>query len=186
MPVESHLFWVDLEMTGLNPHYDHILEIASVVTNSQLEVLAEGPSYAIFQQEYILERMDEWNLKQHTDSGLLKAVRTASVTLEEAYESTLTFARRYCTYKTAPLCGNSVYQDKNFLRQYMPELDNYFHYRIIDVSTVKELVRRWYPEDSCIYFEKKTNHRALEDVYASIEELKHYRKHFFKLNSQLD
>lgn len=174
------LFWIDLEMTGLDSDRDTIIEIASVVTDNNLNFVAEGPALVIHQPESVLESMDEWNRSQHGGSGLIASIRTSTTSLSDAYEQTLVFARQYCKYRVTPVCGNSVFQDRAFLRRLMPELDKYFHYRIIDVTSVKELVRRWYPLDKCIYFEKKTDHRALADVYASIEELKHYRTHFFK------
>lgn len=179
-------FWIDLEMTGLDSDRDTILEIASVVTRSTLEFVAEGPSFVIHQPDTILEGMDDWNKNQHSKSGLWAQVQASTVTMQQAYEETLAFAKQYCKPKTTPVCGNSVYHDRAFLRRLMPELDRYFNYRIIDVTTVKELIRKWYPKDKCIYFEKSTNHRALSDVYASIEELKHYRKHFFKSDIELE
>ncbi len=180
------LFWIDLEMTGLDPDRDTIIEIASVVTQSTLEFIAQGPSFVIHQPDSILDAMDDWNKNQHRKSGLWSQVQASTVTLPQAYEATLAFATQYCRPRITPVCGNSVYQDRAFLRRLMPELDRYFHYRIIDVTTVKELVRRWYPKDKCVYFEKSTDHRALSDVYASIEELKHYRKHFFRTVAELE
>ncbi len=177
--LQGSLFWIDLEMTGLNLAQDAIIEVASVVTNDTLDVIAEGPSLVIHQPEFVLEKMDAWNKNQHSSSGLLDRVRSSHITLAEAYELTLDFARRCCK-KNVPVCGNSVYQDRAFLKRFMPELDQYFNYRIIDVTTIKEVVRRWYTGDPNALFEKKSNHRALEDVYASIEELKHYRAYFFK------
>lgn len=175
----NYLFWLDLEMTGLEPEKDVILEIASVITDNQLDFVAEGPSLVIHQPTDILEAMDDWNQKHHRASGLYDEVQTSKTTLQDAYSQTLSFAQKYCKPHTVPLCGNSVYNDRAFLRRFMPELDRIFHYRLIDVSTVKELARRWYPENPHIYFKKDSNHRALQDVYHSIEELKHYRKYFF-------
>jgi oligoribonuclease len=180
MKSESYLFWLDLEMSGLNLPTDTILEIASVITNNNLDVIAQGPEFVIHQPDSVLEAMDDWNKRQHGGSGLVESVRQSQITLASAAEKTLAFVAEYCKPKTAPLCGNTVYQDRAFLKVYMPHLENYLHYRIIDVSSVKELVRRWYPKDPCNHFEKTSNHRALGDVYASIDELKHYRKYFFK------
>lgn len=174
-----YLFWLDLEMTGLRPNVDKILEIASVITTNELEIVAEGPTFAIYQPEEILGLMDEWCTNTHTKSGLVEKVRTSTVTVAHAEEKTLEFMAEYCQAQSTPLCGNTVYQDRAFLRNYMPTLEAFLHYRIVDVSSVKEVVRRWYPHSPFIHFKKAENHRALEDVYASIEELKHYRDHFF-------
>lgn len=176
----NYLFWLDLEMTGLDSSRDTILEIASVITDNALEVVAQGPSLVIHQMEPVLEGMDDWNQRHHKESGLIDEVRQSTVSLVEAYEKTLAFAREYCKPQTAPLCGNTIYQDRAFLRVLMPELDQFLHYRVIDVSSIKEVVRRWYPKDPSNYFEKSGRHRALEDVYAAIHELHHYRVHFFK------
>jgi len=178
--ISPTLFWIDLEMTGLDPAHDVIIEIASLVTDNNLTVVAEGPSLVIHQPDFRLDGMDEWNTTHHGESGLTDEVKRSTITLNEAYERTLTFAREHCEPDITPVCGNSVYQDRAFLRRLMPELDQYFSYRIIDVSSIKEVVRRWYPTDPCMYYEKETNHRALGDVHASIEELKHYRKYFFR------
>lgn len=180
MQSDSYLFWLDLEMSGLNLPNDTILEIASVITNNNLEIIAQGPALVIHQSDAVLEAMDAWNTRQHGGSGLVEAVRQSHVTMTEACDKTLAFIAEHCKPKTAPLCGNTVYQDRAFLKVFMPQLEAYFHYRIIDVSSIKEVVRRWYPKDPCNHFEKKGNHRALDDVYASIEELKHYRTSFFK------
>lgn len=184
MDSENYLFWLDLEMTGLEYEKDVILEIASVITNNQLEVIAEGPSLVIHQPDSMLETMDNWNQKHHRASGLYAEVQSSTVSLEQAYRQTLYFAEKYCKPHTVPVCGNSVYNDRAFLRRFMPELDRLFHYRLIDVSTVKELARRWYSDSPHIYFKKDSNHRAQQDVYASIEELKHYRKYFFITGSE--
>ncbi|MFA6066525.1 MAG: oligoribonuclease [Candidatus Babeliaceae bacterium] len=176
---QKKLIWLDLEMTGLNFETDFILEIATIITNDSLEIIAVGPSFVIHHPEEVLLAMDDWNKNQHTKSGLWQKVLDSTITLQQAEQQTLAFVKQYCTFQDAPLCGNSIYQDRSFLRRHMRELAAFFHYRIIDVSSVKELVRRWYPHNSNVYFKKAENHRALDDVYASIEELKHYRKHFF-------
>jgi oligoribonuclease len=180
MQSESRLFWIDLEMTGLNPETDTILEIASVITTNDLEIIAEGPCLAIYQPESILEKMDEWCKEHHARSGLTADVQKSTISLQEACDKTLEFVTEYCLPRKTPLCGNSVHQDRAFMRRLMPTLNNYLHYRIIDISSVKELVQRWYPEDPAALLEKESDHRARADVYASIEELKHYRSAFFK------
>lgn len=174
-----YLFWLDLEMTGLRPDVDGILEIASVITDNNLEFVAEGPSFVIHQSEEVLNLMDAWCVNAHGKSGLTEKVRASTITIAQAQEQTLEFLRQYSQPNSVPLCGNSIYQDRAFLRAHMPELEAFCHYRIIDVSSIKEVVRRWYPKSPYTKFIKVENHRALEDVYASIEELKHYRKHFF-------
>lgn len=176
---ERYLVWLDLEMTGLIPEKDRILEAAVVITDNYLNPVAEGPSLAIHQSEAILAQMDEWNVNQHTSSGLLELVRASKISEYEAEQKILEFIKEHCKENTAVLCGNSIYQDRAFLRQWMPAIPAYLHYRIIDVSSIKELVRRWYPENIAAYFKKTEVHRAMHDVYASIEELKHYKTHFF-------
>lgn len=179
MQSSDYLIWLDLEMTGLNPVKDAILEIATVITDSRLKPVAQGPSLVIYQPDSVLERMDEWNVNQHTLSGLLAKVRESRISLAEAEEQTLSFVREWCLPQTAPLCGNSVYQDRAFLRTYMPHLNAFPHYRLIDVSSVKELVNRWYPKNIYANYKKPEVHRALDDIYDAVEELKHYRTHFF-------
>ena len=176
---DNNLIWIDLEMTGLNPEKDVILEIATIITDNFLNILAEGPSLVIFQPKEILDTMDEWPKKQHTKSGLIEKVRNSTVSVKQAEQQTLEFVQQYCTPNTAPLCGNSVYQDRAFLRNYMQNLNSFTHYRLIDVSSVKELVRRWYPQDPHAQFKKTDSHRALTDIHESIEELKQYKKYFF-------
>lgn len=176
---ERYLVWLDLEMTGLTPERDRILEAAVAITDNYLNPVAEGPSFVLHQSEAILGQMDDWNVKQHTKSGLLELVRASNVTEYEAEQKILDFIKEYCKENTAVLCGNSIYQDRAFLRQWMPAIPAYLHYRIIDVSSIKELVRRWYPENIAAHFKKPETHRAMQDVYTSIEELKHYKKHFF-------
>ena len=176
----NRLVWMDLEMTGLDAETDVILEIATVVTDGDLEVVAEGPTLAVHRDEATLAAMDRWNTEHHTASGLVERVRRSEVSETEAEAVTLAFVERHCARQSAPLCGNSVWQDRRFLVRYMPVLNAYLHYRIVDVSTVKELARRWHPQllDT---FKKKNTHRALDDIRESIAELKFYRERFFKL-----
>ncbi|MDT8405772.1 MAG: oligoribonuclease [Methylococcales bacterium] len=176
----SHLIWLDLEMTGLNPDADAILEIATVITDQNLNVLAEGPVLVIHQDEQVLNGMDEWNQSHHGQSGLLDRVRTSSIDTAEAERQTLAFVRDWLPEQSSPICGNSIGQDRRFLFRLMPTLEAFFHYRNLDVSTLKELAARWAPEIKNA-FQKKEAHRALDDVYESIAELKHYRKHFLKV-----
>ena len=176
----NRLVWMDLEMTGLDAETDVILEIATVVTDGDLEVVAEGPTLAVHRDEATLAAMDRWNTEHHTASGLVERVRRSEVSETEAEAVTLAFVEQHCARQSAPLCGNSVWQDRRFLVRYMPVLNAYLHYRIVDVSTVKELARRWHPQllDA---FKKKNTHRALDDIRESIAELKLYRERFFKL-----
>ena len=175
---ENSLVWVDLEMTGLIPERDRIIEIATVVTDSRLNLLAEGPVLALTQSEAVLAGMDDWNMNQHTRSGLLQRVRSSDCREADAEKLTLQFLHEYVPAGVSPMCGNSICQDRRFLYRYMPELEKYFHYRNLDVSTVKELVKRWSgnPEP----FDKESTHLALNDIRDSIEELRHYRELYFK------
>ena len=172
----TNLVWIDLEMTGLNPEKDRIIEIAVIVTDSNLTILEEGPVLAIHQSDALLNEMDDWNTKQHNGSGLVARVKESEVDEATAEKTMLDFIKKYVPQGKSPLCGNSVWQDRRFLSRYMPELEKYFHYRLIDVSTLKELALRWSPE---IYngFKKESKHLALEDIRESIEELKYYREH---------
>jgi oligoribonuclease len=172
------MIWLDLEMTGLDPHADHILEIATIVTDSELEVVAEGPVIAIAQDESILASMDEWNTKQHGHSGLLDRVRASQYTYEKAEQETLGFLMKWVGRSISPMCGNSICHDRRFLGRLMPELEGYFHYRNIDVSSIKELVRLWRPQ-LIRQIKKSGKHEAFEDIVESIEELKLYRKVLF-------
>ena len=172
------LVWLDLEMSGLDPDSERIIEIATVVTNENLDEIIEGPSLVIKQPLEYIEGMDEWNSSQHRDSGLIDCLRIAKISESEAEEQTLTFLRKHTSKGESPLCGNSISHDRRFLVRYMPELANYFHYRNIDVSSVKELVKRWKPELLESY-NKSGTHRAMADVYESINELKLYKKSFF-------
>lgn len=178
-PGDTHLVWMDLEMTGLDPEQDCILEIATLITNDGLDVVAEGPLLAIHQPAEVLARMDQWNREHHAASGLTQRVSTSLVTTAEAEAQTLAFVRQYCSERTSPLCGNSIYQDRRFLARYMPALEAYLHYRNIDVSTVKEIVRRWYPRGPSPP-EKRHRHLALDDIRESIAELRFYRQQYFK------
>lgn len=179
MNKKEHLVWIDLEMTGLNVEIDVILEMATIVTDNQLNIIEEGPALILHQPQAALTMMDDWVRTQHTKSGLVDAVKISSMTIAVAQEETLDFIKKYCPPQDAILCGNSVWQDRIFLRKYMPRLVEYLHYRIIDVSSVKELAMRWYPSSPYVKFEKPDNHRALEDIRSSIKELAHYRKYFF-------
>ncbi|WP_424946818.1 oligoribonuclease [Candidatus Spongiihabitans sp.] len=175
----KNLVWIDLEMTGLSPEHDRIIEIASIVTDSQLNILEEGPVMAIHQSLQRLTEMDKWNTKTHTESGLVKRVRASSINEKQAEQSTIDFISKYVAGNHSPLCGNTICQDRRFLANYMPRLEAYFHYRNLDVSSVKELVLRWRP-DLLDGFSKQNTHKALDDIRESIEELKYYRETFIK------
>lgn len=166
-------------MTGLDPQRDTIIEIATIVSDPHLEQLVEGPMIAIHQPEVVLGMMDEWNTKQHGSSGLTERVRASHATLAMAQSATLAFLKAYVPANTSPMCGNSICQDRRFLYRYMPELAEFFHYRNLDVSTLKELARRWAPQ--LAEFEKPSTHLALNDIRDSINELRHYRTHFLRL-----
>lgn len=181
MPVnENNLIWVDLEMTGLDPERDRIIEIASLVTDANLNILAEGPVLAVHQTEVQLAVMDEWNVRTHTASGLVERVRASRVTEDQAVALTLAFLREWVPAGKSPICGNSIGQDRRFLFRYMPELEAYFHYRYLDVSTLKELARRWKPE-ILAGLSKNSSHQALDDIRESVAELAYYREHFIRL-----
>ena len=177
MNKKTNLIWIDLEMTGLVPERDVIIEIATVVTDADLNVLAEGPSIAIHQSDDYLNNMDEWNTNQHSKSGLVKRVKESNISSKEAEKKTIDFLKEYVNPGVSPMCGNSICQDRRFLYNYMPNLEKIFHYRHIDVSTLKELAIRWKPKVISTS-NKRTKHLALSDVYDSINELKHYREHF--------
>ena len=177
MNKKTNLIWIDLEMTGLVPEKDIIIEIATVVTDANLNVLAEGPSVAIHQNNKHLDGMDEWNTRQHTKSGLIQRVKESEISVNEAEKQTLDFLMKYVDPGASPMCGNSICQDRRFLYNYMPKLEKFFHYRHIDVSTLKELAVRWKPDVVTTSF-KQSKHLALSDIYDSINELKHYREHF--------
>ena len=180
--MNSHkLVWIDLEMTGLSPENDRIIELASIVTDAQLNILEEGPVFAVHQSLKRLTELDEWNTKTHTESGLVSRVRESSVDEREAEQATIKFISKYVGGNHSPLCGNSVCQDRRFMANYMPGLESYLHYRNLDVSSVKELVLRWRPE-LLKGFRKQNTHKAMDDIRESIEELKYYRKTFINAN----
>jgi len=179
MTNDENLIWIDLEMTGLDTDNDVIIEIATVVTDAQLNVLAEGPVLAVKQADALLDGMDEWNTRQHGGSGLTQRVRDSRTDAAEAQAQTLAFLQQWVPARKSPMCGNSICQDRRFLHRGMPELEQYFHYRNLDVSTLKELVSRWAPELKA-GFKKQSSHLALDDIYDSIDELKYYREHFLK------
>lgn len=180
MLADDNLIWIDLEMTGLDPEQEVIIEIATIVTDSQLNVLAEGPSLAIHQPDSILNKMDEWCTRQHGQSGLTERVRQSDISVAAAEQQTLDFLARYVPRGVSPMCGNTVSQDRRFLLRYMPELEAWFHYRHIDVSTLKELARRWKPSIVEGY-SKDSSHLALDDIRDSINELKYYRQVFISV-----
>ncbi len=177
MDKSLNLIWIDLEMTGLVPDLDRIIEIATLVTDAQLNIIAEGPVIAIKQSDDALAAMDEWNQKHHGASGLIDRVKDSTVNEHEAQQRTLEFLQLFTNPNTSPMCGNSICQDRRFLARYMPELEAYFHYRNLDVSSVKELVKRWKPE-IMEGLNKKGAHQAMEDIKDSISELSYYREHF--------
>lgn len=174
------LIWIDLEMTGLDTLHDEIIEIATIVTDDDLNILAEGPVFAIKVADTVLNGMDDWNKNQHSQSGLIDRVRRSSVTLAEAESATLEFLAKWVDKGISPMCGNSICQDRRFLARQMPQLEAYFHYRNLDVSSIKELCYRWRP-DIANGYQKGGAHLALDDIRDSIRELRHYREHFFKL-----
>lgn len=177
MDKKINLIWLDLEMTGLLPASDRIIEIATLVTDAELNILAEGPLLAIKQSDSALAAMDEWNQQHHSASGLIERVRNSNVDENEATKQTLDFLSDYSEKNASPMCGNSICQDRRFMANYMPELENYFHYRNLDVSSVKELVKRWKPE-ILKGLVKKGAHQAMEDIKDSVAELQYYREHF--------
>ena len=180
MSYSENLVWMDLEMTGLDPEKERIIEIATIITDSSLAIVAEGPVIYVKQEQSLLDSMDAWNTEHHTASGLVDLVKTQGVSESEAEQETLAFIKLYVEEGLSPLCGNSIGQDRRFLVKYMPKLEGYLHYRNMDVSTIKELAVRWRPDVSEGVV-KKGAHRAIDDVKDSIDELRHYRDNFFSL-----
>ncbi|WP_343152715.1 oligoribonuclease [Buchnera aphidicola] len=177
----SHLIWIDLEMTGLNPKKNKIIEIATLITDKNLKILSEGPVIPIYQPEKEISLMNNWNKRVHTDNGLIDRIKKSCFNEEKAEEETIKFLKQWVPKNTSPICGNSIGQDRRFLYEYMPKLEKFFHYRSIDVSTIKELAIRWKPT---IFFNKKKiekKHMALQDIYLSINELNYYRKNFIQI-----
>ena len=179
MQNDQNLIWIDLEMTGLNPDSDVIIEMATIVTDSELNVLAEGPTIAVHQSDEVLAGMDEWNTRQHGQSGLTQRVRESRISAAQAEAQTIAFLEQWVPKGKSPICGNSICQDRRFLYRHMPQLEAYFHYRNLDVSTIKELAARWAPQvrDGV---KKSSSHLAMDDIRDSIAELRHYRENFFK------
>ena len=177
---DDNLIWLDMEMSGLNTETDKVLEVATVVTDPNLNIIAEGPVIVIHQSDEILNAMDAWNQSTHSKSGLIEKVKRSSFDEAYAEETTIEFLKKHIAPNKSPMCGNSICQDRRFMAKHMPSLENYFHYRNLDVSVFKELSRRWSPS---LYqgFKKSSKHEALSDIYESIEELKYYREHFLKL-----
>jgi len=174
------LVWIDLEMSGLDLEKDVILEIASIITDDTLTVIEEGPSLVIHQSKEIMNNMNQWCTEHHKKSGLTDAVLASTTTIEEAEQKTLEFIQKHCPQGTGILSGNSVWQDRNFLQKYMPRITDYLHYRILDVTSIKVVARKWYPNNPHAEYKKKDTHRALDDIYESIAELQNYRKYFFQ------
>lgn len=180
----NHLIWIDLEMTGLDFRKDRIIEIATIVTDGELNTIAEGPVFAIKQADGLLDGMDKWNTKQHNQSGLVARVKASDVDEQQAEAQTLAFLQQYVPPGVSPMCGNSICTDRRYLFEHMPILEAYFHYRHIDTSTIKELARRWYGDAVVKGFKKSSAHLALDDIKESIAELKYYRQHLFTGSEQ--
>jgi oligoribonuclease len=176
----GHLIWIDMEMSGLNPDTDRVLEVAIVMTDTHLNVIAEAPVLVVHQPDDVLERMDDWNTSTHTKSGLVTRVKASTLTDAQVEDRMIAFLESYVPPRISPMCGNSVHQDRRFLARYMPRLEEYFLYRNLDVSTLKELVRRWKPQ-LMAGMTKQGKHEALADIHESIEELRYYREHFLKI-----
>jgi oligoribonuclease len=177
---QNALVWLDMEMTGLNPESDRIIEMAVVITNSQLEAVAESAVWTVHQTDAVLDGMDDWNKKTHAKSGLIAKVKSSVLAEADVEAQCVEFLRRYVATGKSPMCGNSICQDRRFMARWMPKLEAYFHYRNLDVSTLKELCKRWQPEVAK-GFEKKSRHEALADIHESIDELKYYREYFIKV-----
>ncbi|MFT4863822.1 MAG: oligoribonuclease [Pseudohongiellaceae bacterium] len=180
MDKSTNLIWLDLEMTGLVPEEDRIIEIATLVTDANLNILGEGPVLAIHQSDTALAKMDEWNQRTHGNSGLIERVKASTIDEQAATDATINFLNQFSDKNASPMCGNSICQDRRFMARYMPELEAYFHYRNLDVSTLKELARRWKPQ-ILAGLTKQGTHQAMDDVKDSVEELKYYREHFIAL-----
>jgi oligoribonuclease len=180
MKDQTNLVWIDLEMSGLNPEVDVILEIALMITDKNLNILHKGPHFIIHHSQELLDTMNEWCKEHHGTSGLTQAVQLSTTSLHEAEQKILEVIKLYCYPQTSSLCGNSIWQDKIFLQIYMPEIIEYLHYRTIDVTAVKQLVQLWYQKSDRALFKKKDTHRALFDIEESIQELRHYREYFFR------
>lgn len=178
----NNLIWIDLEMTGLDPERERIIEIATLVTDADLNILAEGPVFAVYQSDAQLRLMDEWNLRTHTNTGLVQRVKVSQYDERAAELATIEFLQQWMPDNSSPICGNSIGQNRRFLFKYMPELEAYFHYRYLDVSTLKELVRRWKPE-ILPGFKKQCTHQALDDIHESVAELAYYQEHFIQPRS---
>lgn len=176
---QNNLIWLDMEMTGLNPDTDRIIEVAMVITDSQLNVVAQSPVYAVHQPAAIMDGMDDWNKNTHGRSGLIERVKDSTLDEAQVEQAMLAFLQEHVPAKASPMCGNSICQDRRFMARWMPVLENYFHYRNLDVSTLKELCKRWKPEVARGVI-KRGKHQALADILESIEELKYYREHFIK------
>ncbi|MBB3231026.1 oligoribonuclease [Halomonas stenophila] len=182
-PRSQRLIWIDLEMTGLDPNRERIIEVATLVTDADLNVVAEGPVLAVHQPDGLLEAMDDWNQKTHGASGLVKRVKESRINTAEAERRTLAFLNEHVAPNSSPMCGNSVHQDRRFLEREMPELLAFFHYRNLDVSTLKELAKRWNP-GALVGFGKRNVHLAMDDIKESIAELAHYRRTFLRLEDE--
>ncbi len=180
MKDKSNLIWIDLEMTGLDTQRDYIIEIASIVTDKNLNILAEGPNLVIHQLDEVMNNMDDWNTRQHGRSGLTERVKNSTINESQAEDDTIKFLEQFVHKSQSPLCGNTICQDRRFLARCMPKLEDFCHYRNLDVSSIRELGKRWYFED-IDNFQKNSNHRALDDIRDSIDELRYYRKTIFKL-----
>jgi oligoribonuclease len=177
---QNNLIWIDMEMTGLVPETDRVIEIAMVITDSELNVVGEAPVLVVHQPDSVLDGMDAWNKSTHGKSGLIERVKASTLSERQVEEQMLAYLKEYVPIRTSPMCGNSICQDRRFLARWMPELEAYFHYRNLDVSTLKELVKRWKPE-LAQGLKKHGKHEALADIYESIDEMKYYREHFIKL-----